>query len=183
MSASSPPAREVLYLLDANVLITAHRDYYPVKRVPEFWAWLAHHARAGRVKIPAEILDEVKRGRRRNGMDDLLDWLKEDSVKDVLVLDEQPDPILVRRIVEEGYARDLREDELQKLGRDPFLIAYALVDPSRRRVVTTEVSAPGKKRANRKIPDVANRFGIKSLDVFQLTRKLDFRTDWQSGLG
>ena len=46
-----------------------------------------------------------------------------------------------------------------------------------------EVSAPRKKRANRKIPDVAKRLGIKSLDVFQLTRKLDFRTDWQSGRG
>ena len=27
----------MLYLLDANVLISAHRDYYPVKRVPEYW--------------------------------------------------------------------------------------------------------------------------------------------------
>lgn len=183
MSGSSPPATEVLYLLDANVLITAHRDYYPVKRVPEFWAWLAHQARAGRVKIPAEILDEVKAGRRRKGMDDLLDWLKEDSVKDVLVLDEQPDPVLVRRVAAEGYAPDLNEHEVQKLGRDPFLIAYALVDPSSRRVVTTEVSAPRKKRANRKIPDVAKRFGINSLNVFQLTRELDFRTDWQSDRG
>ena len=30
----------VLYLLDANVLIDANRDYYPVARVPEFWDWL-----------------------------------------------------------------------------------------------------------------------------------------------
>ena len=67
----------MLCLLDANVLITAHRDYYPVTRVPEFWDWLQHHAEAGRVKIPLEILDEVKRGRCRKGMDDLLDWLRE----------------------------------------------------------------------------------------------------------
>ncbi|MCY4508918.1 MAG: DUF4411 family protein [Acidobacteria bacterium] len=30
----------MLYLLDANVLIDAHRDYYPLGRVPEFWDWL-----------------------------------------------------------------------------------------------------------------------------------------------
>ena len=100
MSSPPPSEAERLYLLDANVLITAHRDYYSVNRVPEFWEWLAHHAEAGRVKIPAEILDEVKRGRRRKGMDDLLDWLREDGVKAALVLDEQPDPVLVRRVVE-----------------------------------------------------------------------------------
>ena len=99
-------------------------------------------------------------------MDDLLDWLSEDSVKDALVLDEQPDPGLVRRVMERGYAPDLREDELQRLGRDPFLIAYALVEPTRRRIVTTEISSPKKRRANRKIPDVAKRFGIESCDVF-----------------
>lgn len=108
MSEASGSGSDLLYLLDANVLITANRDYYSVKRVPEFWAWLAHHAEAGRVKMPAEILDEVKRGRRRKGMDDLLDWLREDSVKGALVLDEEPDPVLVRRVVEDGYASDLK---------------------------------------------------------------------------
>lgn len=180
MSVPLGSGPEPLYLLDANVLITANRDYYPVKRVPEFWSWLAHHAEAGRVKIPVEILDEVKRGRRHKGMDDLLDWLREDSVKDALVLDGQPDPALVRRVVEEGYASDLQEHELEKLGRDPFLIAYALVDPTRHCIVTTEVSSPKKRRANRKIPDVADQFGITSHDVFQFTRGLDFRTDWRT---
>ncbi|MDE0019943.1 MAG: DUF4411 family protein [Candidatus Poribacteria bacterium] len=28
------------YLLDANVLIDAKRDYYPMTRVPDFWEWL-----------------------------------------------------------------------------------------------------------------------------------------------
>ena len=170
---------QVHYLLDANVLITAHRDYYPVKRVPEFWDWLQHHATAGRVKMPAEILDEVKRGRRRKGMDDLLDWLMDDDVKNAIVLDEEPDPALVRQVVERGYAPDLNEHELERLGRDPFLIAYALVNPTSRYLVTTEISKPRKRRANRKVPDVASRFRITSLDPFQFTRALDFATDWR----
>ena len=29
-----------LYLMDANVLIRAHADYYPLDRLPQFWAWL-----------------------------------------------------------------------------------------------------------------------------------------------
>lgn len=43
------------YLLDANVLITADRDYYSVDRVPEFWEWLIHHADNGVLEIPNEI--------------------------------------------------------------------------------------------------------------------------------
>jgi hypothetical protein len=29
----------MLYLLYANVLITASNSYYPIDQVPEFWAW------------------------------------------------------------------------------------------------------------------------------------------------
>jgi hypothetical protein len=32
----------MLYLLDANVLITAHNTYYAIDQVPEFWEWIAH---------------------------------------------------------------------------------------------------------------------------------------------
>jgi hypothetical protein len=32
----------LLFLLDANVLINANRDYYPIDRVPELWEWLVH---------------------------------------------------------------------------------------------------------------------------------------------
>ena len=36
MTGPSPTWSHVLYLLDANVLITAHRDYYAVARVPRY---------------------------------------------------------------------------------------------------------------------------------------------------
>ena len=43
----------MLYLLDANVLIDANRDYYPLERVPEFWDWLLDRAARQHVKISA----------------------------------------------------------------------------------------------------------------------------------
>ena len=146
MTGPSPTWSHVLYLLDANVLITAHRDYYAVARVPEFWHWLQHQAAVGKVKVPVEILEEVKRGRPRKGMDDLLDWLNSADVKDTIPLDEEPDPALVRRVMVEGYAPNLNEHELVKLGRDPFLIAYALANPAGRRIVTR---SPGPRRGGR----------------------------------
>ena len=47
----------MLYLLDANVLIDADRDYYPLERVPEFWDWLVDGGVKGRVKIPLEMYE------------------------------------------------------------------------------------------------------------------------------
>ena len=49
----------MLYLLDANVLIRAHEDYYPLDRVRPFWDWLIVEAAAGHTKMPFEIYDEI----------------------------------------------------------------------------------------------------------------------------
>lgn len=44
------------------MLITANRDYYPLDRVPEFWEWLVHHGTSGQVKIPIEMVEEIREG-------------------------------------------------------------------------------------------------------------------------
>ena len=49
----------MLYLLDANVLISAHEDYYGIDQVPQFWDWLLKVAKAGQVKMPFEIHQEI----------------------------------------------------------------------------------------------------------------------------
>lgn len=83
------------------------------------------------------------------------------------------------KAVSEGYAPDLTDDEILKLGRDPFLLAYALASPSSHCIVTTEVSKPSKRRGNRRLPDVVRDFGIESCNTFEFTRRLDFRTNWR----
>jgi len=52
----------LIYLLDANVLIDAERDYYTMERVPEFWDWLLHLADSGQAKLPIEVFEELSRG-------------------------------------------------------------------------------------------------------------------------
>ena len=61
----------------------------------------------------------------------------------------------------------------------PFLISYALIDPTQRRVITAEVSRPSAQRANRKVPNVCQTLGVKSLTIFDLIEELDFTTGWQ----
>jgi len=165
----------VLHLFDANVLITASNTYYPIDQIPEFWDWIDHQATNGRIKLPVEILDEVLAGSKKE--DPLLAWMTDH--KDVLRLKETADPTIVNKVVTEGYAPDLTDDELEEIGRDPFLIAYALTRPNDRCVVTVEVSAPGKQRQNRRVPDVCNTFGVPCQNPFQVYRSLGFNTAWK----
>jgi hypothetical protein len=76
----------MLYLLDANTLINAHRTWYALNRVPEFWSWILHHAAAGTLKMPSEIYAEVEAGN-----DELADWAKDAAHKTALRLSEPTD--------------------------------------------------------------------------------------------
>jgi len=168
----------VLYLLDANVLITANSLYYPLDQVPEFWTWVSNQATSDRIKIPREIMEEIKAGRKDK--DPLLEWICTPEIEAVLLLNETVDATLVQQVVSAGYAPDLRDDEVEKIGRDPFLIAYALVSPAERTVVTTEVSRPSTLRANRRIPDVCQAVGALCCGPFALNKALGFRTAWSA---
>jgi len=168
-----------LYLLDANVPITAHNTYYPLDAVPEYWSWLQHRASTGLIKMPPETFNELKAG---NEEDMLHKWAKQAEVSSVLLLKETVSVENVR-VVLSCYGSDLTDDELQTIGQDPFLIAYCLADPENRIVVTTEVSKPTKQRQNRHVPDVCNDAGVKWCDPFSLLRDLKFRTGWQAATG
>ena len=168
----------MLYLLDANVLIDANRDYYPIERVPEFWEWLAAMGEKGLVKVPQEIFEEVVHPPPAR-QDPLVDWLR--NHQDVLLLNEAVRVDLVARIAEEGYAYDLDDVEVEKIGRDPFLIAHALADAHNRCVVSNESSRPSQQRANRRIPDVCRDFNVSCRHTFTFIQELDFRTDWRTG--
>ncbi len=95
------------------------------------------------------------------------------------MLDEEADAELVARVTEQGYANNLTDEEIEKVGRDPFLVAYALVDIENRSVVTTEHSSPKRRRANRKLPDVCDDFSVHCINTFALIKELDFRTGWR----
>ncbi len=170
----------MLYLLDASVLITANHHYYPVDAVPEYWEWLAHQGAQGNVKMPYEILEEVKEG--PDGEKDLLfAWLQLDENKNALLLPESIDPGLVQHVLVNGYAPDLTDDQIDQIGRDPFLIAYALAT-SGRCVVTVETSEPKKLRQNRKIPDVCKTLNADFCNPFEFNRALGFRTSWKKSI-
>ncbi|MFL6605752.1 MAG: DUF4411 family protein [Steroidobacteraceae bacterium] len=169
----------MLYLLDSSTLITANNKYYPVDRVPEFWEWLSHLGDNGQVKMPLEIFEEIKDGPKDGAKDLLFAWIQEDANKKALLLKEEVDIALVQKVIDEGYAPDLSDDEIDVIGRDPFLVAYGLAKVAERYVVTAEVSKPKTKRQNRKLPDVCDSFAVKWCDIFVMIRALGFNTGWK----
>ncbi len=161
----------MLYLLDTNVFIDAKNWYYPFDRVPQFWDWILDRARSSEIKIPFEIMQEIEAG---STQDDLSKWAK--ANKSTLLLNEQATNAHLNTIKSQGYGTNLSSADLTTIGKDPFLMAYAMVDTSKRCVVTTEASKPSRKGINRHIPDVCNQFGISCINTFQLIRSpLDFR--------
>jgi Domain of unknown function (DUF4411) len=163
----------VIYLLDANTLINADNKYYPLERVPEFWAWLLDQGEKGQIKIPIEIAEEITIG---SGA--VAKWLRDKDNAKKLILSEEVDVATIQKITEEGYGPDVTDIELIEIGRDPFLISAALKDISNRTVVTEESSKPTSKRQNRRVPDVCNQFNIKWCDSFSLIQVLNFSTSW-----
>ena len=168
----------MLYLPDASVLITANNLYYPIDRVPEYWEWLSYMGSQGHVKMPFEIFEEVKEGPDDAEKDLLFAWLQVGVNKKALLLDEKVDPGLVQKVIAESYAPDPTDDEVEQIGRDPFLIAYVLA-ARERCVVTVETSAPKKLRQNRKVPDVCKAMGATCCNPFEFNRTLGFRTQWK----
>ncbi len=165
----------MIYLLDTDVLIDANRDYYPMGRVQPFWTWLIEMGSQGNIKIPTQIYDEII-----VGTDDLAEWCKKKNIREVLELNEEVNSQLFMKVMDEGYATNLSDIEVQEIGRDPFLIAYAMKSPKERIVVTTENSKPKRIRSKRKIPDICHDFDIPCINTYELIKLLDFTTDWKT---
>lgn len=163
------------YLVDASSLITAHNTYLALHRVPEFWEWLLFQGTSSTVKMPKVVYDEVE-----DGNDALADWMGEQATKDALLFDEPPDPAHVQTAMV-CYGPNPTEADLIKIGKDPFLVAAALTDPTNRQVVTAEISKPGRTGPNRHLPNVCADCGVTSMNLVQLMAVLNFTTSWKGG--
>ncbi len=162
----------MVYVIDANVLIDANRDYYPRERVPEFWNWLLELCRIGDALVPKEIYDEVVPPGHKD--DDLIEWMKKNRAD--IVLAESALPSTVDRVIRDRYRLNATSTDLEAMGSDPALIAYALGHSPSRAVVTTERPKPGLTGRNRKVPDVCRDIGVECVHTYEFIRRLDFRT-------
>ena len=166
------PGAPNVYVLDANVFMTAHHDYYAPDLCPGFWKCLEHYSQEGRLlsidRVRSEILSPDK----------LVEWVKQAPSKlfRSSAQREVVDAFSEMQMWVQGNEQFLppAKDEFAQVA-DGWLAAYAKVH--RATVVTQEVFDPNvRKRVP--LPNVCKQFNVNYRDTFETLRDLGVRFAW-----
>ncbi len=161
-------AKQLSYLVDANVLMEAKRRYYRFALCPGFWECINLHHRRGEIASLDKVKNEIKEGK-----DDLYQWAKEECPKSFFKATTEPKV--------QGYYGSLMawaQSQPQYLpaavakfaaDADGWLVAYA--KHHNYLVVTHETPAP-KSKSEIKIPEACKALGVDWVDTFDMLEKL-----------
>jgi len=157
------------FLLDANVLITAHRLYYAFDLCPGYWnAMKAGHA-AGRIYSTQRVLAELRRG-----ADILVDWVEQELPADFFLDDSAAGVISAYApMMQWVQSRDYTTAAKTKFASDAdgWLVATAKQDGHV--LVTHETRKDAKARVP--MPNVCEHFGVSYCDTYGMLRALSCR--------
>lgn len=172
----------VRFVLDANVFIEAHRNYYSFEFCPAFWDCLTQHFHNANLlsidKVRAELLDISKL--EHEEPDTLYHWTLASPTGMFVSSSDQALADAYNEIIawvssRSQFFEGAKEDFAAKA--DGWLVAYAHVHG--RTLVTQEVPDPRiKKRVP--IPNVCQRFNVPYLNTFDMLRKLGVRFELAS---
>ena len=166
-----------IFLVDSNSFMTPFRFYYAFDLVPAYWKELNKHINSGRIVVLDIVKDEIDKGN-----DDLAKWIADlDQLTVVPKVTEKTVGCyqeVMRYVAECGlYKESAVHTWAPGNVADPWFIASAKANGYT--IVTEEKSSTGlsKKTPNKgaKIPDVAKYFGVKTVDVFDMMRKLNIK--------
>lgn len=152
------------YWLDSDSLIDSSKRFYHPDIVPGFWTFVEQKADEGVIASCLRVYEELQ-----NVQDELSKWATKVNARGFFVA---PDPSVqaafgeIADHVKNNYSDHNASEFLD--GADPWLIAHARVHGGE--IVTQEVSAPHGKKP--KVPDVGAKFGVKTLTIWQLLRRL-----------
>ena len=156
----------VSHVLDANVFHHCSSGLLSSRPCAAVWDWLDAQATAGAIKVPLPIWDEIERV-----YNPLRDW--QHAHKSTFLIEDAGADARVGGMLD-LYAPDLTEEEMLRIGADPFLAAYAQEFGAK--VVTKEVSKPTCQRANKRLPDICTQCRVPWITDHILIRELDFKT-------
>ena len=166
---------QTLYLLDANILITAARDFYNFDFGNNFWDFLVRKAEYNRINSIDKVYDEII-----GGNDRLKEWAKTDFFEHFLdtteaeVLNNYSELMEWVKKQKGKYNPDAIDDFREEGNADPWLIAYAMKNKQRIVIVTFERKVDNIKRKI-PIPNVCEEFDIKYCDLYKMLKNLNFK--------
>ena len=155
------------YLLDANVFISAARQYYAFDFAPKFWKCLQEHALTGRIASIDRVREELLKGQ-----DDLADWVKNSFAEGFAATNHSGVISTFKQIM--GWAQsqnqfmDAAKAEFAGCA-DGWLVAYAKVHGW---VVVTHEAYSAEVRRRVLIPNVCKAFDVEYVDTWVMLRGL-----------
>lgn len=168
-------AKHARYVIDASVLMEAHRRYYRFGVCPGFWECLVWHHKQGAVISIDRVKKEIDEGK-----DALRHWARNDCPASFF--ESTNGKVIGGRYGEIiGWANAQNRYVPEALAEfatvaDGWLVAYA--GEHGLTVVTQEVAAPESKKEV-KVPDVCKAFKVPSIDSFDMLEQLKARFTWK----
>lgn len=159
--------QEVVYCIDANILIQAWQKYYSPEFCPSYWDVLNELGKKGLIFIPELVYEEIEKGE-----DDLYDWLKNSNII-VKKIDGE-----VTNCLKQIYDSNTNHKYLVSSNgihskADPWVIAHAMKEKAV--VVTKEQKDYIKKQTKIKIPHVCDNMGVEWIDDFEFIKKMNIK--------
>ena len=160
------------YALDANILISCNRSYYPFDIAPSFWNQLKEKG-CNKVVLIDKIREEIY-----GNEDELSHWLQ--TAESYFIIRSSSDgnilsnySKIINFIQSSEQYKQSAKDEFASVA-DSWLCAHALTYEYI--VVTQEKYEPNIKKQV-KIPNVCEAFNIKYINLLQFMREIGIRFD------
>ena len=168
---SEPP----LFVLDADVFISAKNAYYAFAICPGFWKAVLRAHRQDRARSLDRIRNELLAGRKE---EDLVQWVKND-VPEAFFLDSNAGDVSsayadIMLWVQRNPQYFDRAKAKFATEADGWLVAYSMVHGT---VVVTNEGPQPQSKGRILLPDVCNQFGVIYKNTFVMLRELETQLD------
>lgn len=157
-----------MYLLDANIFITAKNLHYGFDFVPAFWDTLDEAAQDGIVTSTRMVRDELAAGK-----DELADWV---DLRKSMFTEPDEATIYSMRTLAQWVAN---HEQFMSAARDEFLsvadfelVAHAQANQL---VLVTHERPRPESRKKIFIPDACDALGVQWTDPYSMLRQLGVR--------
>ncbi|MBU4273235.1 MAG: DUF4411 family protein [Planctomycetes bacterium] len=159
------------YLLDANVLIEAHKRYYGFDLCPGFWTAIVRHHHAHRVFSIDRVKDEIAKGK-----DKLTKWAKSRAPETLFKKTDSEAIIaqfgkMIEWVQNDPQFLPAAKKEFARIA-DGWLIACAKAEGL---IVVTEESYEPMRMNKVKIPNACRQFAVQYVNTFEMLRELRVR--------
>lgn len=162
----------MIYLLDTNFFIEAHKSTYPFDVVVSFWLKLKDISHRNQLISIDKVHSELN-----CNPDNLSKWCTEHLPQNFfkptasIIATQYPKVANWANSKSQHYQPKAIAEFLDFDEADAFLISYALQDVENVTIVTREIANPTQKNKI-KIPEVCNHFNVKFCTPIEMFRQL-----------